>query len=55
MDIAIKLLIVAGGGALGFLYYKFIGCKSGACPLTSTPTGSIIMGVFIAATFVLDR
>ena len=23
------------GGALGFLYHRFVGCRTGACPLTS--------------------
>ena len=25
------------GGILGFAYYKFVGCNSGTCPLTSNP------------------
>ena len=28
---------VLGGGGLGFLYYRFIGCSTGTCPLTSNP------------------
>jgi len=35
---------VAVGGTGGFLYYYFIGCNSGTCPITSTPYGSILMG-----------
>jgi hypothetical protein len=30
------------GGGLGFAYYKFIGCASGACPLTSHPVISTL-------------
>jgi hypothetical protein len=41
-----------GGGILGFLYWKFIGCNTGSCPLTSNPYQSIIlfgaMGAFLA-------
>ena len=25
------------GGGLGFAYYKFVGCSTGTCPLTSNP------------------
>lgn len=32
------------GGLGGFLYYHFVGCTSGTCPITSNPFGSIIMG-----------
>jgi hypothetical protein len=32
------------GGVLGFLYYKIVGCKTGSCPITSSPTRSIIYG-----------
>jgi hypothetical protein len=52
----LKILIgtVAGGG-LGFAYYKFIGCSTGTCPLTSNPVISTIygaiMGILIATSF----
>jgi len=43
------------GGGLGFAYYKFVGCASGACPLTSNPWTStlfgILMGGLAAASF----
>ncbi len=35
-------------GALGgYLYWHYIGCLSGTCPLKSTPTISVIMGLTI--------
>jgi len=35
-------------GALGgFAYYKFIGCRSGACPITSNPYISTAYGAVI--------
>ena len=37
-------LSIVIGGLGGFLYYHFVGCKSGTCPITSNPYGSIIMG-----------
>lgn len=38
---------IVGGSGLGYLYWKFIGCRSGYCPLTSTRLGSILYGAFI--------
>lgn len=39
----IKILIgVFVGGIIGFLYYRFIGCKSGACIITRNPYISTI-------------
>lgn len=39
----------AMGAGLGYLYWTFIGCNSGTCPLTSTPLKTIaifsIMGM----------
>jgi hypothetical protein len=36
-----------GGGMLGFLYYRFIGCASGACPITSSPVVSSMYGMVV--------
>ncbi len=52
----LRLLIGAVlGGGLGFAYYKFVGCASGTCPLTSNPVIStfygIILGALIATSF----
>jgi hypothetical protein len=38
---------VLGGGVLGFLYYRFVGCSSGACPLTSNPWITVAYGAMI--------
>ena len=45
------IAIVIGGG-LGFLYYKFVGCPSGACPITSNPYTSTLYGAVLGALFV---
>ncbi len=37
------------GGAIGFAAYKFIGCSSGACPITSNPYVSILVGAVMGA------
>jgi len=39
------------GGGLGFLWYKTIGCSTGACPLTSNPYTSIVYGAVLGALF----
>ena len=38
------------GGAVGFAAYKFIGCPTGACPITSNPYVSVIIGALLGAT-----
>lgn len=35
------------GGALGFAYYKFVGCATGACPITSNPIMSTAYGAVV--------
>jgi len=37
------------GGAIGYAAYRFIGCSSGACPITSNPYVSIIIGALLGA------
>jgi hypothetical protein len=32
------------GGTGGFLYYYFVGCSSGSCPITGNPYMSIMWG-----------
>ncbi len=47
---SLRLLIGAVvGGALGFAYYKFVGCSTGTCPLTSNPFISTIYGMAVGA------
>jgi hypothetical protein len=35
------------GAAGGFLYYRFVGCKTGTCPITSNPWISTLYGALI--------
>ena len=37
------------GGLLGYGVYRFIGCSSGTCPITSNPWISTIFGVVMGA------
>lgn len=50
----LKRVIKVAAGALigalaGFLYYKFIGCNGGTCPITSNPLNSTLYGSAIGA------
>jgi len=48
MVMILKFIIGAViGGGLGFAYYKFVGCSTGACPLTSNPWISSIYGAIL--------
>ena len=54
MILRITIGIIAGG-AIGFGWYKLVGCSTGTCPLTSNPVISTIygavLGVLIATSF----
>ncbi len=44
------LKFIAGavvGAGLGFAFYKFVGCSTGTCPLTSNPWISSIYGAIL--------
>jgi ElaB/YqjD/DUF883 family membrane-anchored ribosome-binding protein len=52
------LKIVIGGvvgAALGFLVYRFIGCRTGTCPITANPWSSMIVGAVFGALFGSGR
>jgi hypothetical protein len=34
---------IAAGALVGLIYWKFVGCHSGTCPLTSSPTKTVII------------
>ncbi len=42
-----RVLSVLLGGTGGFLYYRFVGCKTGACPITSNPWISTLYGALL--------
>jgi hypothetical protein len=35
------------GGVVGFLFYRFVGCKSGSCAIASNPYLSSIYWAFL--------
>ena len=54
MPTLVRVLIGAAiGAAIGFAMYKFVGCKTGACPITANPFVSMAVyagfGALLAA------
>lgn len=41
------LLGILIGAAAGYLYYHFIGCTTGSCPITSKPLNSTLYGALM--------
>lgn len=37
------------GAIGGFLYYRYIGCASGTCPITSKPLNSTLYGAVMGS------
>ncbi len=37
------------GAVAGYLYYRFIGCATGTCPITANPFSSSIYGAVLGA------
>lgn len=42
---------IAAGAIGGYLYYYFIGCVSGTCPITSHPLNSTLYGALMGGLF----
>jgi hypothetical protein len=40
-------LFIVGGASLGYCYYRFVGCRTGTCPISSNPFISTIYGAFM--------
>jgi hypothetical protein len=46
----VRLIIgVVVGGLVGYGMYRFIGCSTGACPITANPWTSILFGMIFGA------
>lgn len=43
----LKIIGVLAGAVGGFMYYYFVGCQSGTCPITSNPYVSVFYGAFM--------
>jgi len=43
------MLGITLGAVAGYAYYYFVGCPSGACPITANPYTSTIYGAVMGA------
>ena len=43
------------GAVVGFLFHRFVGCRTGTCPITANPYISTIYGAIIGALFSSGR
>jgi hypothetical protein len=54
-----ELIGITLGTIAGFLYWKFVGCSSGTCMITSKPINSslygALMGFLVAGIFKKER
>ncbi|MFN8209250.1 MAG: DUF6132 family protein [Bacteroidales bacterium] len=46
------IVAVVIGALAGYLYYHFVGCKSGTCAITGNPWASTIWGGLLGLFFV---
>jgi hypothetical protein len=54
MSVAMKAVVgLLVGAAVGYAMYRFVGCKTGACPLTANPWVAMsiwgLMGALLAS------
>lgn len=40
---------MSAGAILGYVYYRFVGCVGGSCPMTRNPYTSSLYGAFLGA------
>lgn len=49
------ILGIAIGAVAGYFYWKFIGCSTGSCAITSNPINSTIYGSVMGGLLLLDE
>lgn len=45
----VLLIGMAVGAVAGWLYWKYVGCVTGSCPITSQPVNSSVYGAVMGA------
>jgi len=43
----LTIVLILAGTTGGFLYYSLVGCRTGTCPITSSPWLSMLWGAAI--------
>lgn len=38
---------ITAGGLCGYLWYRFVGCSSGSCPIAANPYISVLYGAVL--------
>jgi hypothetical protein len=46
---------LVAGALVGLLYWKFVGCQSGTCPLTSNPYKSVLIFSFMGLLMAKEK
>ena len=49
------ILGVILGGGFGYALYRFVGCTSGGCPITSNLWSSILYGIVLGLLLFLSK
>jgi hypothetical protein len=49
----VRYLYIPLGAIIGYLYYFYIGCNSGSCPIQSNPYFSTLYGALIGLVLTL--
>jgi len=47
----LAIIGIVAGAVGGYLYYYFVGCSSGTCPITSRPLNSTVYGAVMGGLF----
>jgi len=46
---SLTLIGILAGAVGGFLFWYYIGCQTGSCPITSSPVATTIWGAILGA------
>jgi hypothetical protein len=49
LDYKLYFIGAIAGGVAGFLYWKYVGCVTGTCAITSKPLNSTLYFAFLGA------